>query len=157
MLRIIAITLALGGSLLARMAPPQQSVLPAYSDAGIETLLRDYQSAFNRGDAKALAGLYTFDAWRVSPAGVFIASQAAIEWTHDAAMARAFAGATLALHSGRVLTISSDVALVEGTYELTTSGGPMKGRYLNTIVRRADRQWRLASEVNIPEGLRPAK
>ncbi len=119
-------------------------------DPGIQKLTDEYQAAFNKGDAKALGALYAADALRVGPDGQLLTGRAAIEKNHADNLAGPSKGTKLTLRPGRTQTLTADVALAEGTYEVTGGSAPAKGRYLNTLVRQSG-QWRLASVVAIPE------
>ena len=124
-------------------------------DPGIQKLADQYQAAFNKGDSKGLAALYTADALRVTPTGNLVASRAAIEKDYAANLAGAFKGAKLTLTPGRTQLLKPDVALIEGTFDVAGATA-IKGRYLNTIVREGG-QWRLASVVTVPAAPAPAK
>jgi uncharacterized protein (TIGR02246 family) len=158
---IVLVMLAVSHPMGAQKPTPTDSVLPTRSptyptpspqqhDARISALLRDYEAAFNRGDAKAIAALYTSDAWRATPDGRLIVGQAAIQSDYEVAMAGPMKGAKGTLHHGKTRAISPDVSLVEGTYEVTMSSGTIKRRYLNTLIRQGE-QWRLVSAVFIAE------
>ena len=137
-------------SVLPTRSPTYPAPSPQQNDAGITKLLKDYEAAFNKGDAKAIAALYTSDAWRVTPDGRLHVGQAAIQGDYEVAMAGPTKGAKGTLHHGKTRAISPDVSLVEGTSEVTMSSGTFKGRYLNTLVRQGD-QWRLASGVFVAD------
>jgi uncharacterized protein (TIGR02246 family) len=142
------------------VTPPRSPTYPApvaqKSDPALEQLARDYETAFNKGDGKALAALYATDALRVTPTGHLITGQAAIENDYLTNLAGPFKGTKLLLHPGKTQTLTADVALIEGTYEVTGGTTPVKGRYLNTVVKQSG-QWRLASVVTVPEQPAPPK
>ena len=119
-------------------------------DAEMQKLTEQYAAAVNKGDAKAVAALYTADAVRLGPDGQVVTGQAAIEKQHATAMAGPQKGAKLTLRHGRAHTVTPDVAIIEGSYELTGGAAPVKGRYMNTVVRQGG-QWRLASVVAVPD------
>ena len=124
-------------------------LLAQKSDPAIDKLTKQYEAAFNKGDAKALAALYTADAFRVAPNGQLVTGRDAIEKQLAEAMAGPAKGGKLTLHQGRVQMPQPDVALVEGTFEVAGAANPLKGRYVNTLVREGG-EWRLASVVTIP-------
>jgi len=126
------------------------------ADPEIAKLITQYQAGYNKNDGKALAAMYTADALRVSPTGQVITGRAAIEKDYLANFAGPFKGTKLTLRPGRTQVLKPDVALIEGTYEVTGGAAPVKGRYVNTLVRDGG-QWRLASVVTIPEPAPPAK
>jgi uncharacterized protein (TIGR02246 family) len=158
---VVLIALQMTTSLLAQtpagtpsVTPPRSPTYPApvaqKSDPSLEQLARDYQTTFNKGDAKALAAFYATDALLVTPTGQLLTGQAAIEQNYLTSLAGPLKGTKLLLHPGKTQTLTADVALIQGTYEVT--GGPttVKGCYLNTVVKRAG-QWRLAGVVTVPE------
>ena len=120
------------------------------ADAEIQKLADQYAAAVNKGDAKAVAALYTADAVRLGPDGQLVIGQAAIEKQHAAALGGPQKGVKLTLRQGRTQTVTPDVVISEGTYETSGGAGPSKGRYVNTVVRQGG-QWRLASVVAVPQ------
>jgi uncharacterized protein (TIGR02246 family) len=124
------------------------------ADPGIEKLAEQYQLAFNKGDAKALAALYTADALRIPLDGTLLTGRSAIEASYNTNFAGPFKGTTLKLSPGKTQSLTSDVALIQGTYEVTGGSAPVRGRYLNTVLRQ-DGQWKLASVVTVPEAGAP--
>jgi uncharacterized protein (TIGR02246 family) len=143
MTRIVSIVtvLILGGAGTAAAQKP---------DAEMQKLTEQYAAAVNKGDGKAVAALYTADAVRLGPDGQVIVGQAAIEKQHVASLTGPQKGAKLTLRPGRTQTVTPDVVITEGTYELTGGSAPAKGKYVNTVVRQGG-QWRLASVVAVPE------
>src|SRR5688500_1881120 len=85
-------------------------------DADIQKLADQYQTAFNKGDAKAVTALYTADALRVTPSGKLVSGKPAIEKDYAENFAGPFKGAKLTLHPGRTQNLKADVALIEGTF-----------------------------------------
>ena len=114
------------------------------SDPAIEKVARTYEAAFNKGDAKALAALYTADGVRMFSDGQIVTGRAGIEKAYAAALAAELKGATLTIGAGQVQKLSADVVTSTGTYELVAGKTPAKGRYLNTLKREGG-QWLLAS------------
>ena len=115
------------------------------ADPAIVKLADQYQAAFNKGDAKALAALYTAEALRVTPSGELLAGRAAIGQDYLANLAGPFKGTKLTLRSGRTQTLKPDVALIEGTYEVIGGKTPIRGRYLNTVVQDGGRYERAST------------
>ncbi len=120
------------------------------ADANLAELLEQYKSAWNKGDAKALAALYSEKAVRIAGYAEPLAGRAAIEQSFTKNFAGPWKGTTLMIRAERTETLAPDVRLQEGTYQLARPGGePQRGRYLNTIVRE-DGQWKLAGVALIP-------
>jgi len=118
-------------------------------DADAAKLADQYIAAFNKGDAKALTALYTADATRLGPDGQLLTSRAAVEKSYMDGFAGALKGSTLTLQQGRTQAITPDVKIMEGRFTVTAAA-PLKGRYVNTIVRQGG-TWLLASVVTVPD------
>jgi uncharacterized protein (TIGR02246 family) len=124
-------------------------------DPDAQKLVDQYTAAFNKGDAKALAALYTADATRVGPDAQLITGRAAIEKTYVDGFAGPLKGSTLSLQQGRVQVVTPDVKIMEGRFATSGAAG-VKGRYVNTTVRQGG-AWLLASVVTILDPVPPAK
>jgi len=157
----VLIALQMATSVLAQtpagtpsVTPPRSPTYPTpvaqKSDPALEQLARTYETAFNKGDAKALTALYAADALRLTPMGQLLTGRAAIEQDYLTNFAGPSKGTKLQLHPGKTQTVTADVALIEGTYEVTGGTAQVKGRYLNTVVKQAG-QWRLVSVVAVPD------
>ena len=114
----------------------------------IEKMTEHMQAAFNKGDAKALGALYTPEALRIGSTGGFFQGRAAIEKDAAESLAKRYKGMKLVLHSGKTQLLTPDVAVTEGTFEITGGTTPVRGRYLNTLLREGG-QWRIASAANV--------
>jgi uncharacterized protein (TIGR02246 family) len=159
---LFGVVIALQSTTLVLAQPPSKPPVtaprsPTYpapvgqtSDPALEQLAKDYETAFNQGDAKALAGLYEMNALRVTPTGQLLTGRASIEEDYLTSLAGPLKGTKLTLHPGKTQPLTPDVALIEGTYEVTDGTTSVKGRYLNTATRQSGR-WRLASVVTVPE------
>jgi hypothetical protein len=89
-LLIVAVTLGISNSVFAQKPDPQGTVVSPRSptfpapvaqktDAGVEQLLKDYEAAFNKADAKALTALYTDDPIHLGDDNRVISGRVAIE------------------------------------------------------------------------------
>jgi uncharacterized protein (TIGR02246 family) len=123
-------------------------------DPALDKMVADWGAAFGRGDAKALATLYTDNAIRVSPDGGTVLGRAAIEKEFAGYFAGPWKGATIKILVGSVQPLGPDVSAAEGTYEVTPKGPdgkalpPVKGRYLNTMVKKGG-AWVLSSNAAV--------
>ena len=125
------------------------------NDPNLEKLLEQYQMAWNKGDAKALAALYTQTALRLPPEGPALSGRAAIEKSFVQNFQGAWKGTKLTLKAGRTQEVAPNVRIQAGTYEVSGgTAGPQRGRYLNTVVREGN-DWKLASVAPVPDT--PAK
>ncbi len=124
-------------------------------DPAMDKLAADWTAAFDRGDAKALAGFYTESAVRVTQEGGTVAGRSAIEKEFAANFAGPFKGAKIKINVGATAEVGPGVAVNEGTYAVTgvmmPDGKPatIKGSYLNTIVKK-NGAWVLASNAGVP-------
>ncbi len=120
------------------------------ADPDTEKLADQYSAAFNKGDAKALAALYAANGTRLGPEGVLISGRATIEKNYADGFAGPLKGSTLTLQQGATHAVTQDVKVMEGRFTTATGIAPVKGRYVNTVVRQG-KTWLLASVVTIPD------
>jgi len=130
-------------------------------DPALEKLVADWTAAFVRGDAKTLAGFYTENAVRASQEAGTVIGRAAIEKEFTANFAGPWKGATIAITIGKTYPVGADIAVAEGTWQVSGTGPdgkPMtlKGHYVNTIVKKAG-AWVIASNAAVPSAPAPAK
>jgi uncharacterized protein (TIGR02246 family) len=118
-------------------------------DADAQKIQEDYTAAFDKGDAKAIAALYTADGTRLGPDGSWLVGRAAIEKVYADGFAGPFKGAKLTLTGGHTQVVTPDVKVIEGRF-LVAGLAAIKGRYVNTVVRRG-KTWMIASVVTITD------
>ena len=121
-------------------------------DPALQKIPDDYQAAFDKADAKAVAALYAADALRIGPSGELQTGRPAIEKEYTAAFAGPLKGLKLTLRQNASKSVTADVALIQGTDEVTGGAAATKGRYLNTVKREAG-HWLLASVVTVPDAV----
>ena len=153
--------LALAGSMAflgAGLSPTSAQT----KDPALDKLAADWAAAFAKGDAKALAGFYTENAVRVSDGGKAV-GRAAIEKEFVSNFAGPWKGTKITINVGSTQQVSTDVAVNEGTYEVTGALTPdgkaapaLKGSYLNTIVKKSG-AWIIASNAAIAPPPPPTK
>ena len=137
---IVALALVAGAPLAAQQ-----------KDAELDKLVQQYIAAWNKADAKALTALYADNAMRTGPTDVVVVGKPEIEKNYQAGFATTAKGTTLTVTPGRTQTVSPDVRLQEGTWQVAGgTDGPQRGRYLNTMVRVGG-AWRLAAVAAIPD------
>ena len=146
------------GTVLA-VALPAVAAAQATKNAAAEKKIADiavaFSAAFNKGDAKGVAALYSENAIRVSQVSKEI-GRAAIEKALTVQLAGPFKGTKLTIALGTIQALSADVELVEGTYTVTGMKGPdgksvpaVTGSFLNTHVKQGG-AWLLSSNADIP-------
>jgi uncharacterized protein (TIGR02246 family) len=124
-------------------------------DPALDKLAADWSAAFAHADAKALASFYTENAVRVTPEGGKVVGRSAIEKEFASNFAGPFKGATIKINVGAIETVGPDIAVNEGTYEVSGVMGPdgkpapaIKGSYLNTIVKKGG-AWKIAGNAAV--------
>jgi uncharacterized protein (TIGR02246 family) len=124
------------------------------SDPAMDKLAADWAAAFAKADVKTLASLYTENAIRVTPEGGKVVGREAIAKEFATNFAGPWKGATIKIHVGAVQHVSPDIAVSEGTFEVMGVTGPdgkpmpLKGKYLNTVVKQGG-AWVLASNAAV--------
>jgi uncharacterized protein (TIGR02246 family) len=138
----IFIQLLLGG-----VSPPAQG-----QDAvrvAIEKRAAEFSAAFNRGDVKAVAAMYTEDAIALPPDADIVRGRTAIEKLWTDAMASGMKSITFTVLD---VQSSGDLAVETGraAIGLQPAGKPVTtqtGKYVVVWQRGADGQWRLLRDI----------
>ena len=158
-MRRVGIVLAVSVAVLgAGLAPARAQT----KDPALEKLAADWAAAFAKGDAKTLGGFYTENAVRMTPEGGTVVGRAAIEKEFAANIAGPWKGAKIAIKVGSTQPVGPDIAVNEGTWEVSGATGPggkpmtLKGNYVNTIVKKGG-AWMIASNAAAPPAPAPAK
>ena len=150
-MRMTRFVLAVATAVLATGLAPATA---QSKDPALDKLVADWSAAFGRGDAKALAGLYTDNAIRVTPDGGTVLGRAAIEKEFAGYFAGPWKGATIKILGGSVQALGPETSVAEGTYAVTPKGPdgkpmpPVKGSYLNTMVKKSG-AWVLSSNAAV--------
>ena len=122
-----------------------------------------YQEAWAKGDAKALAASYDAGAVALTAAGA-VTGRTAIEQMFTANFAGPWKGTTIKLTPGKTHTLSPEIRVGEGTYEISgmvdasaRALPPVHGRYMNTTINRGG-IWIIADQatfaITTPAGTR---
>jgi uncharacterized protein (TIGR02246 family) len=118
----------------------------AQSKATIEKLNDVWTAAFNKGDAAAVAALYTEDAYVLPPGSAMVKGRAAIEgFWRQAAQQMGDAKLTTV----DVLPLGRSAAREIGTVTLKTKSQPPQevvGKYV-VVWRKVGRDWKLATDI----------
>jgi uncharacterized protein (TIGR02246 family) len=105
----------------------------AADETAIHNLATQFTSAWNSGDAAKAAAVYADDATFVNVRGVETRGRAAIEKGMVEDLAGEMKGATFAVTMDTIRFVRPDLALVQGTTNITGGGTPpngLKGHYL---------------------------
>jgi uncharacterized protein (TIGR02246 family) len=118
----------------------------AQNRATIEKLNDSWTAAFNKGDAAAVAALYTEDAYVLPPGSAMVKGRAAIEafWRQAAQQMTDAKLTTL-----DVLPLGRSAAREIGTVTLKTKSQPPQevvGKYV-VVWRKIGRDWKLATDI----------
>jgi uncharacterized protein (TIGR02246 family) len=118
----------------------------AQNRATIEKLNDAWTAAFNKGDAAAVATLYTEDAYVLPPGSAMVKGRAAIEafWRQAAQQMTDAKLTTL-----DVLPLGRSAAREIGTVTLKTKSQPPQevvGKYV-VVWRKVGRDWKLATDI----------
>jgi uncharacterized protein (TIGR02246 family) len=118
----------------------------AQNKATIEKLNDVWTAAFNKGDAAAVAALYTEDAYVLPPGSAIVKGRAAIEaFWRQAAQQMSDAKLTTV----DVLPLGRSAAREIGTVTLKTKSQPPQeivGKYV-VVWRKIGRDWKLATDI----------
>ena len=118
----------------------------AQNKATIEKLNDAWTAAFNKGDAAAVAVLYTEDAYVLPPGSAMVKGRAAIEaFWRQAAQQMSDAKLTTV----DVLPLGRSAAREIGTVTLKTKSQPPQeivGKYV-VVWRKIGRDWKLATDI----------
>ena len=118
----------------------------AQNKATIEKLNDVWTAAFNKGDAPAVAALYTEDAYVLPPGSAMVKGRAAIEaFWRQAAQQMSDAKLTTV----DVLPLGRSAAREIGTVTLKTKSQPPQevvGKYV-VVWRKIGRDWKLATDI----------
>lgn len=97
------------------------------SDPDLNRLIEQYQTAWNKGDAKTLGALYSQNAMRTQTNGAPLAGRAAIEQFFAKNFAADWKGTKLTLKTGRTQEVNPEIRIQEGTFEVSGgTGGPQR-------------------------------
>jgi uncharacterized protein (TIGR02246 family) len=111
------------------------------ADPALDKLARSYEQAWAKGDAAGVAAHYADNALSVNSDGVQH-GRAAVQAMFAKNFAGPWKGTTLVVHLGKSQPLGPDTTLHEGTYEVKGAKGPdgqpvpVKGSYLNTVVKK---------------------
>jgi uncharacterized protein (TIGR02246 family) len=126
---------------------PQPATAVSADESTIRSGTKEYEKAFNAGDAKALAAMFAPDAELVDERGKTFKGREQIEGEFAAIFAQQ-PGAKLQIHCDAVKFLSPEVAIETGTASGETKDGTTSaGTKYSSILVKVDGKW-LISNVN---------
>lgn len=143
-----------GTILIVLVLTPLVSARQATTAPELQKVTDAYMQAWAKGDAKAIAALYTENGVRAGSDGQIYRGRDAIEQGFVKLFAGPLKGSKLMLRTEHDQIITKDSVLVAtGTYDVSgvTSpppGAALKGRFVNTVVHQNGR-WLLASSAAV--------
>jgi uncharacterized protein (TIGR02246 family) len=127
---------------LAILASP----VMAQDKATIQQLSNQFGEAFNRGDAAAVAALYTEDAYLLPPGAEMAKGRTAVQTFWKAASEQV---GNMKLTTVEVMPLGENAAQEIGSFTLRTKAQPpqeVAGKYV-VIWRKVGADWKLATDI----------
>jgi uncharacterized protein (TIGR02246 family) len=133
------------GVMPAQQTNPKVKVEPVKVGPQKGKRVQEFIEAFNKGDAKAVAGFYTPTGEYTDPTGRKYNGRAELEKLYSKVFAEN-KGAKLTITVNSVRTISPDVAIEEGITEVTSpDGGPPSVSAFSVVAVKQDNEWFIES------------
>jgi ketosteroid isomerase-like protein len=135
--------IAVAGSVSAQSArPPAGQELPSITlPPSLDRVLRDYESAWRKGDAAALAALFAADGFVLQSGRAPARGRAAIQAAYTGE-----GGAQLRLRA-LAASVADTVGYIIGAYGYGTKPGD-QGKFTLTVRRRAGGPWLIFSDMD---------
>lgn len=130
-------------------APPESTPAPSAEKKAVDAVDRAYEGAFEKGDAKAIADLFTEDAEFTSDDGRIVSGRAAIEAMSRAAF-QSNKGATLVIASGTARLLAPGVIVQKGSTSVTSKNGEMSGALFTAVLVDKDGKWKYSQVIETP-------
>lgn len=139
------------------VAPHAASAAPTAGNAEAEKEIRDaddaFVKAFNSGDAKAIAALFTEDAEAIDEYGAMVQGREAIEKVYESLFA-VQKGAKIAIVIDSLRMIAPDTAIETGRSRLTvTEGAGAESSQFSAVLVKRDGRWLQTYVRELPEKL----
>lgn len=126
-------------------------------EAAIREVVSKYVDARERIDPKAVEDLFTSDADQLVSSGEWRKGRDAVVSGTMASSRSSGGKRSITVESIRM--VSSDVAIADGRYELTSlAGGATRSMWTTLVLKRTDQTWRIAAIRNmLPAAPAPSK
>jgi len=127
-----------------QVRPATKAAVAARDQEALERIAQDWKDAYNRGDASAVASLYTEDAYYLS-AHILAHGRAAIQayWQRGI-----IAGGHIDFIKPLVVFHSGDLGYTVGTYQATNAGVTVDGRIL-LVLKKVNGKWLIAAHETV--------
>ena len=145
MKRFLALGVFLAFTAAGAMAQMQRG--SASDEAAIKELAKAHAGAWNSGDAAKAAAVFTDDAIFVNVRGIVSTGRAAIEKSIAADLSGELKGSTFAITTDTIQFIRPDLALINGTTNITGGATPpegLKGHHLAVATKQGG-AWKVAA------------
>ncbi|OIH94418.1 hypothetical protein BIU90_04550 [Curtobacterium sp. MCBA15_001] len=165
---VAVIAAALGLAACSPATPSGTPTSPAAVRDGVDglspgQLARDFVTAFNDGDAHALAGLFAEHAEFVNIYGIRMSGRTGIEQGHEHAFVSRLDGASLEATDVRERRVDSDVTVVQLGWRLQRDHDadpalvvPDSSGVLTFTALRTDGAWHFITGANVTESTPPS-
>lgn len=130
-------------------APAEAAPALTAEQKAVDAVDRAYEAAFEKGDAKAIANLFTEDAEFTSEVGRVISGRAAIEAMSWASL-QSNKGAKLAIDSGSARLLAPGVIVQKGSTAVTSKDGEMSGALFTAVLVEKDGKWKYSQVIETP-------
>jgi len=109
-----------------------------------------YNEAFNRGDAAGCAAFFSEDVILMAPDQPMTHGKKAFEETYLSRMKQSTGGT----HSNELVEygVEGDLAYQIGTFAVTGTNPPERGKFLNILRRQADGTWKVTVSIFNSDG-----
>jgi uncharacterized protein (TIGR02246 family) len=144
-MRVTRSLLAFALVVLAAVPSIQAQALPAADQAALNKLRADYAAAWAKGDAKAVAALFTADALDINAAAEVYSGRAAIEKDLVESLAGPVKGTTLKITSAPERALKPDVAIGHGTFELHKGTEVVQAGHYAIVYVKTATGWQITS------------
>jgi uncharacterized protein (TIGR02246 family) len=139
-------------------APAAEPAVPAMSDEDtIRKVGDDFITAWNASDADAIAGFFAEDGDYLSPDGGYYKGREAIAGSYRTSLEGMYKGTTIVITTTSLRFLETDVAISDGTYEITglkdAEGQDLpniKGMFTNVMTKMGDEWFITCSRPMVP-------
>jgi uncharacterized protein (TIGR02246 family) len=111
------------------------------SDQAIRAYYKDFEQAWDKHDAKAVAQFYAADADVITDKGELLAGRDAIEATLSDAFDNSLKDSTVSVSIEKIRLIKPDIAIVDGDLIFKVGGTESNRPHLLSVLMKKDGKW----------------